>query len=63
MSRGPKGGQSGRTGGQSDAEDDDGEATNRSERFDPIKSETLNILGDLIDLQHNPKTATASTSK
>jgi len=46
-----------------DAEDDDGEATNRSERFDPIKSETLNILGDLIDLQHNPKTATASTSK
>ncbi len=46
-----------------DAEDDDGEATNKSERLDPIKTETLNILSDLIDLQHNPKTATASTAK
>ncbi|EDY17842.1 carboxyl-terminal protease [Chthoniobacter flavus Ellin428] len=43
------------------ADDEDG--TNKSERFDPIKSETLNILNDLIDLSRNPKTATASTAK
>jgi len=48
---------------EDDADDDDGEATNKTERFDPIKTETLNILNDLIDLQHNPKTATASASK
>ena len=46
-----------------DAAEDEGEATNKSERIDPIKTETLNILSDLIDLQRNPKTATASTSK
>ncbi|MDR3405213.1 MAG: carboxy terminal-processing peptidase [Chthoniobacter sp.] len=45
-----------------DAADDD-ESTNRMERFDPIKIETLNILNDLIDLSRNPKTATASTTK
>ena len=28
-----------------------------------IKTETLNILNDLIDLSRNPKTATASTAK
>jgi len=44
-----------------DAADED--STNKSERFDPIKSETLNILNDLIDLSRNPKTATASTAK
>jgi carboxyl-terminal processing protease len=46
-----------------DAAEDEGEATNKSERLDPIKTETLNILSDLIDLQRNPKTATASTAK
>ena len=46
-----------------DAADDDDEATNKSERLDPIKTETLNILNDLIDLTRNPKTATASTTK
>jgi len=45
-----------------DAAEDD-ESTNRTERFDPIKIETLNILNDLIDLSRNPKTATASTTK
>ena len=45
-----------------DAAEDD-ESTNRTERFDPIKIETLNILNDLIDLSRNPKTATASTAK
>jgi hypothetical protein len=34
--------------------------SNKLERLDPIKTETLNILNDLIDLSHNPKTATAS---
>ena len=42
---------------------DEDEATNKSERLDPIKTETLNILNDLIDLSRNPKTATASTTK
>jgi len=42
---------------------DDEESTNRLERFDPIKIESLNILNDLIDLSRNPKTATASTAK
>jgi len=46
-----------------DLAEDDGETTNHIERIDPIKTETLNILNDLIDLSHNPKTATASTSK
>ncbi len=46
-----------------DSGDDDAEATNKSERLDPIKTETLNILGDLIDLSKNPKTSTASTGK
>jgi carboxyl-terminal processing protease len=48
-----------------DADDDatDEEATNKSARFDAIKTETLNILNDLIDLSHNPKTTTASTVK
>jgi len=45
------------------ADDEDAEATNRQERVDPIKTETLNILNDLIDLSRNPKTATASTGK
>ena len=44
-----------------DAEDE--EATNKSNRYDAVKTETLNILGDLIDLTRNPKTATASTAK
>ena len=49
-----------------DADDDlgdDGEASNKSEKLDPIKTETLNILNDLIDLARNPKTSTASTAK
>ena len=46
-----------------DAAADDEEASNKSERVDPIKTETLNILNDLIDLSRNPKTATASTGK
>lgn len=41
----------------------DEDSTNKSERVDPIKTETLNILNDLIDLSRNPKTATASTAK
>ncbi|MEP6668186.1 MAG: carboxy terminal-processing peptidase [Chthoniobacter sp.] len=47
---------------EEDAADDE-ESTNRLERFDPIKIESLNILNDLIDLSRNPKTATASTAK
>jgi carboxyl-terminal processing protease len=46
-----------------DLADEDSETTNHIERLDPIKTETLNILDDLIDLSHNPKPATASTSK
>jgi carboxyl-terminal processing protease len=46
-----------------DAALDDDEASNKLERLDPIKTETLNILNDLIDLSRNPKTATASTAK
>ena len=46
-----------------DLADEDGETTNHIEHLDPIKTETLNILNDLIDLSHNPKTATASTAK
>ncbi len=42
---------------------DDEEATNKLNRRDAIKTETLNILNDLIDLTRNPKTATASASK
>jgi carboxyl-terminal processing protease len=45
-----------------DAEDDE-EATNKANRYDAVKTETLNILSDLIDLTRNPKTATASTAK
>jgi DNA polymerase-3 subunit delta' len=41
MSRGPKGGQSGRTGGQSDAEDDDG----ADERSVPLPRETAVLFG------------------
>jgi carboxyl-terminal processing protease len=43
--------------------DDEEEATNKSNRYDAVKTETLNILNDLIDLTRNPKTATASTTK
>ncbi len=45
-----------------DAEDDE-EATNKSNRYDAVKTETLNILNDLIDLTRNPKTTTASAVK
>jgi carboxyl-terminal processing protease len=46
-----------------DDDADDEEATNKSNRYDAIKTETLNILNDLIDLTRNPKTATASANK
>jgi carboxyl-terminal processing protease len=48
-------------GTEDEAEDE--EATNKSNRYDAVKTETLNILNDLIDLSRNPKTTTASTAK
>lgn len=44
-----------------DAEEE--EASNKPSRHDAVKTETLNILNDLIDLSRNPKTATASATK
>ena len=49
--------------GQQDEAGDEEEATNKSNRYDAVKIETLNILNDLIDLTRNPKTATASAAK
>jgi len=46
-----------------DATADDGEGETKPNGIDPIKNETLNILGDFIELTHNPKSATASASK
>ena len=39
---------------------DDGETTNKSAAIDPVRNETLNILGDFIELSHSPKGTTAA---
>jgi len=46
-----------------EAASDEGEGETKPTGIDPIKSETLNILGDFIELTHNPKSATASAAK
>ena len=51
------------TAASDDATADDGEGETKPNGIDPIKNETLNILGDFIELTHNPKSATASASK
>ena len=47
-----------------DLEDDDGELAgdDSSAKFDPIRNESINILNDLIEMEHTPP-ATASTEK
>jgi carboxyl-terminal processing protease len=46
-----------------DATGEEGEGETKPNGIDPIKTETLNILGDFIELTHNPKSATASATK
>jgi carboxyl-terminal processing protease len=46
-----------------DALDDEGDADAKTAGIDAIKNETLNILGDLIQLSRAPKATTASTAK
>jgi hypothetical protein len=49
----------------SDAEDDATSAddSGKDPVLDPERDETLNILGDLVDLSHGPKTASANVDK
>ena len=42
-----------------DTDDVEGEGDAKKPVIDPVRNETLNILGDLIDLSHTPKTASA----
>jgi carboxyl-terminal processing protease len=42
---------------------EEGDGDTKPNGVDPIKNETLNILGDFIELSHNPKAATATASK
>ena len=46
-----------------DAPGDEGEGDTKPNGIDPIKNETLNILGDFIELSRNPKAATATAAK
>lgn len=45
------------------AVDDGGEPDVKSNGVDPIRNETLNILGDFIELSHAPKATTATAAK
>ena len=45
------------------AVDDGSEPDVKSNGVDPIRNETLNILGDFIELSHAPKTTTATAAK
>jgi len=44
------------------ADADDGETTNKAVAIDPVRNETLNILGDFVDLSRSPKTASTVDS-